>query len=161
MKNLLSKMCCNKDIGLVLIRIALGSVFIVHGIAKVMDLQGTLGFFGSLGIPAILTYLVVVIEIFGGVMVLLGIYARIAAILIAFVMIGAIVTVKWSQGFSGGWEFDFVLLLNALALALIGSGSCSLVRKDVCCCGENCGSKTCDVPDTQNSSVPVSNQPKV
>ncbi len=134
MKNILSKICCNKDLALVLIRIALGSVFIVHGAQKLMALGATVNGFSMMGVPAILTYLVVAIELIGGIMVLLGVYARIAGVLIACVMIGAVILVKWNMGFLGGWEFDLVLFLNALAIAIVGSGSYSVCKKDVCLC---------------------------
>lgn len=151
MKNLLNKVCCNKDIALVIIRIALGSVFIVHGWAKVADLAGTAGFFTSIGLPAYLAYVVAFIELIGGIMIVLGVYARIAAILVAAVMVGAIVSLKWAKGFSGGWEFDFVLLLNALALIVAGSGCFSLLRKDVCGCASNTCVKSCDADSAANT----------
>lgn len=154
MKNLFNKVCCNNDIALVIIRIALGSVFIVHGWAKVADLAGTAGFFASIGLPAYLAYVVAFIELIGGIMIVLGVYARIAAIFVAAVMIGAIVSLKWAKGFSGGWEFDLVLLLNAIALFVTGSGRFSLLRKDICCCESNTCVKSCDTASAANTNAP-------
>lgn len=53
-------------LGLVLVRIMLGVSMLVHGIAKATDLQSTLSFFGSMGVPTFMTYLVIAIEIVGG-----------------------------------------------------------------------------------------------
>ncbi|WP_313628198.1 DoxX family protein [Enterococcus italicus] len=53
-------------LGLVLVRIMLGVSMLVHGIAKATDLQSTLSFFGRMGVPTFMTYLVIAIEIVGG-----------------------------------------------------------------------------------------------
>lgn len=111
-----------------LLRIALGAVFIVHGYAKLTGMDGTIGFFGNIGIPlpAFSAWLVALVEFLGGISVLLGIFTRISAGLIAIVMVVAMITVKFAQGFSGGWEFDFVLLMISLALVIKGDGEFSL-----------------------------------
>ncbi|MBD3274250.1 MAG: DoxX family membrane protein [Candidatus Marinimicrobia bacterium] len=111
-----------------LLRIALGAVFIVHGYAKLTGMDGTIGFFGKIGIPlpAFSAWLVALVEFLGGISVLLGIFTRISAGLIAIVMVVAMITVKFAQGFSGGWEFDFVLFMMALALVIKGDGEFSL-----------------------------------
>ncbi len=113
-------------LGLFLMRLGLGSVFVVHGWMKLTNLAGTVGFFSTLGIPAWLTYLVVFIEFFGGIAVILGLGTRAAGYLLSAVMLGAIATVKFKAGFVGGYEFDVVLLALALGLALTGAGGWSL-----------------------------------
>ncbi len=128
------KKCCphNPDAGLLLIRIGLAAVFIVHGWMKLSNIDATVGFFGSIGLPALLAWAVAIIEFVGGIMVLFGLYTCVAGGLLAAVMIGAIVTVKGSMGFVGGYEFDLVLLLTALGLASVGPGkytACSLLSK--------------------------------
>lgn len=112
----------------VLLRIALGAVFIVHGWDKLADIAGTAGFFGKVGIPAagFFAWVVAMVEFFGGLAVLVGFGTRIASALISCVMVVAIITVKFSQGFSGGWEFDFTLLMVALSLVILGSGPLSI-----------------------------------
>ncbi len=57
---------------------------------------------------------------------LTGLYTRIAAGLIAVVMIVAMITVKFAQGFVGGWEFDFTLFMVAVSLVLFGDGTPAL-----------------------------------
>lgn len=112
----------NSDWGLLLVRVALGVVFIAHGVVKFMDLAGTGGFFESLGLPAFMATVIAVVETFGGLGVLFGIYPRISAGAIAIVMAGAIVLVKFQMGFLGGYELDFTLLLAALAVLVAGGG---------------------------------------
>lgn len=118
----------NPDLGLLLVRVALGLVFIVHGWQKVSNLTGTVGFFGSIGLPAFLAYVVAAIEFLGGLAILLGIWTRVVGVLLAAVMVGAIVTLKFKAGFSGGYEFDLTLLLIALAMSFSGPGRYAISR---------------------------------
>lgn len=116
------------DLGILLIRLGLGVVFLVHGTQKLTSLSSTVEFFGMLGIPAILTYLVVAIEFLGGIAMILGLCARLAGLLIAAVMVGAIFLVTLGEGFTGGYEYNLVLLLAALGIAFLGAGKYSLAR---------------------------------
>lgn len=108
--------------GLLLIRLAVGGVFLAHGVAKVLSLDMTVSFFMTIGLPAILAYVVTAIELLGGLAILLGVGTQIAGILVALVMVGAIFTVKGKMGFLGGYELDLTLLLAALSLAVAGPG---------------------------------------
>src|SRR3989344_590918 len=116
----------NPDLGLLLIRLALAAVFLVHGIQKLSNLSGTGMFFGKVGIAPFFAYIVAAVETLGGLAMLLGVFTGVAGVLIAIVMACAIYFVKFSKGFSGGWEFDLTLLLAALGVALSGSGKYSL-----------------------------------
>lgn len=116
------------DLGLFLVRFGLGLVFAIHGWAKFSALGGTVGFFGSLGLPAAAAYLVSAIELVGGVALILGLFARWAALGVAAVMVGAMVLLKLKAGFLGGYEFDLMLFLAALGIALAGSGKYALKK---------------------------------
>ncbi len=111
-----------------LIRIGLAAVFIVHGWDKLMDISGTTGFLGKVGVPfpSVTAWLVTLFEFVGGLLVLVGWRTKLGATAIAIVMVGAIITVKFSQGFAGGWEKDFVLFLMAISLLFSGPGSPSV-----------------------------------
>lgn len=115
--------------GMLLIRVALGALFLAHGIQKFTDLSGVEGFFDSLGFPApaALALLVALVETLGGLAIILGVGLKIAAALIAVVMVVAIVTVKFSQGFFGGYELDMVLLLVSIGLLLAHPGEFALM----------------------------------
>jgi len=127
------------NLGIFLLRLALGVVFLLHGSQKLFGafggggIGGTAGFFGSLGAsPAMMWAVIVgVIEFFGGIALVLGILSRLAAIALAVDMVMAIALFNWSHGFftetpRGGWEFDLVLLVALLGVALVGPGSVSL-----------------------------------
>jgi putative oxidoreductase len=103
-----------------LIRLGLGAVFIVHGLPKLLRTEAVAHIFRQVGLPAPywLALAVGVIELVGGALLLAGYQMRLASALLALVMLGAIATVKFARGFVGGWEFDLVLLLNALSLFL-------------------------------------------
>ncbi len=112
-----------------ILRIALAAVFIVHGWSKISgDMGQLIATFGNMGIPIapVTTWVVTIVEFFGGILVLLGLYTRYAALLIGIDMVGAMVFVKFAKGFRGGWEFDLALLAIALALVLLGDGTLAL-----------------------------------
>ncbi len=108
-----------------LLRISLASVFIYHGVVKVMDL----GVFSQMvGLSTPVAVLVTLAEIAGGVGILVGAFTndlitRLAGLAIVPVMIGAIVMVHWGRWdfMAGGMEFQVVLLLTALFFLLMGN----------------------------------------
>ncbi len=114
--------CSCPDGGLLSIRIGLAAVFIVHGAMKLADVTATMAGFDAMGLPSWLGVVVGIIELLGGVAMLLGMYVKYAGYALAAVMIGAILSVKWKMGFVGGWEFDFILLAASLGLAWTGAG---------------------------------------
>lgn len=111
------------DVGLLLMRIALAIVFFYHGATKFMALKPMQGFFASLGMPGWIAGLVAVLEICAAVAMLLGVWVRAAGFVLAAIMVGAIVLVKFSVGFNGGYEFELSLLLIALGLTFTKAGS--------------------------------------
>lgn len=119
----------NADLGLLLMRLALGAVFIAHGWAKVQGIEGVVVFFGSLGLPAVLAYVVTAIELVAGIAMVLGAFTGVAGVLLAAVMIGALCTAKLGRPLVGGYELDLALLAMAIGVALIGPGAYSLRKK--------------------------------
>jgi len=120
---------------LFILRIVLGLTFLIHGIAKFqMGLGNVAGWFESIGVAGVLGYVVAFIELIGGVALILGFGTRVISALLAFVMLGAIFTVKLPAGFMGngqtaGYELDVALLSVALALCLSGSQLFALDNK--------------------------------
>lgn len=118
------------------VRLALGAVFIAHGGQKLFGLWGGGGlqaFAGnleSMGLKPAMAWALLAGcgEFFGGLMVLLGIYARIGALLISVVMGVAVWKVHWPHGFLGdhGYEYNVALLGLSLCLLFGGSGKWSL-----------------------------------
>lgn len=108
------------------LRIFAGITFIAHGLPKFEDVAGTQGFFGTVGIPPELVVPIGLLEVIGGIFLLVGVLTRITSALLVMDMIGAILIVKLSKGFVGGYELDLLLLAMALSLILTGPGRISI-----------------------------------
>lgn len=121
------------DLGLVILRLGLGIIFVAHGAQKLLGLWGgdgwtaTLtGFEENLGIPQWLGMVAIVTEFFGGIAVIVGALTRLAALGLAATMIVAMAKVHLKDGFflsDGGIEYNVALLAMALALVFAGGGA--------------------------------------
>ncbi|WP_129643001.1 DoxX family protein [Peristeroidobacter agariperforans] len=126
----------NDNTGKLILRLALGILILLHGIAKIKGGVGGLsGAVTAAGLPAFVTYGVYVGEVLAPILVLLGWYCRIGAGLIAINMLFAIALVHQAEltviGKTGGWalELQGMFLFTAIALALLGPGRFSLNGK--------------------------------
>jgi putative oxidoreductase len=108
------------------IRILAGITFIVHGLPKFENVAGTQGFFGSVGLPPELAIPIGLLEVIGGIFLLVGIVTRIATALFIIEMIGATLLVKISKGFVGGYELELLLTAVCISLLLTGPGRVSI-----------------------------------
>lgn len=108
------------------LRVSLGITFLTHGLQKIAGFEGIVTFFVSIGLPAMLAYVVTAIETVGGACLIVGLFTRTAAAAIIMVMLGAIFSVKIGKGFINGYEFEVSLLTTAVALVLSGSNIFSL-----------------------------------
>jgi uncharacterized membrane protein YphA (DoxX/SURF4 family) len=72
------------------LRVALGASFLAHGLQKISGFDGIVKWFVSIGLPAILAYVVTTIETVGGALLIVGLFTSVAAAGIMFVMLGAI-----------------------------------------------------------------------
>ena len=140
-----SKYSC-KDWGLLVLRLALGGIFLAHGVQKLGNMEMVIGFFGMLGMPAFLAYFVAIVEAVAGLAMIIGLFTRFAGWLLAIIMLVAIFKVKLSKGFfgPGGYEYDVALLAMSLALSCVGPGALSLKSCCKCggksmCCTSGCG----------------------
>ncbi len=142
----------NKSLALLLIRVALGIVFIYHGWSKIQDISGTMNFFASIGFSgAFWTYLVAYVEFIGGIAMLLGVRVREVSVLFVATMTVAIYAVHFKNGFNvmvGGYEYPLTLLLASLAMIFAGSGKYTVLQevshKAMCePCGKNKGACKC------------------
>ncbi len=146
-------------IGLFLLRIALGVIFIAHGGQKVLGLWGGPGMevfaqhLQTLGIPPAMAYVSAYTEFVGGILLVLGFATRFASLAIAINMIVATWKVHLVNGFfinwfnvegkGHGYEFNLALIAMALCLAFTGAGKISLdVGAKICpfekkCCGSS------------------------
>lgn len=119
-------------IGVLILRVALGAVFIVHGGQKLfmMGPSGTGEMLVQMGVPAatVIGPLLSVIEPLAGIGVLLGLLTRLAALAIACDMLGAILTFHIHHGFFVPIGVEFVMMncASGLALAILGAGPFSI-----------------------------------
>ena len=118
--------------GITILRFVVGIVFLAHGGQKlfVWGFGNVAGFMGKIGIPAPMLAAVVVtmVEFFGGLALVLGLFTRWAAALLALDMLVAIITVHLTGGFflPAGAEFALTLFAANAALVLLGSGEGSV-----------------------------------
>jgi putative oxidoreductase len=108
------------------IRILAGITFMAHGLPKFGDIIGTQGFFGNIGLPPELALPIGLLEVIGGIFLIVGILTRISAALLIIDMIGAIVLVRLPEGFVDGYELELLLIAISVSLLLTGPGRMSL-----------------------------------
>lgn len=119
----------NADLAALLLRVGMGVMFLAHGLVlKVLTFTpaGTAQYFVSIGYPGALAYLVIALEIVGGLALILGIGSRWVALALVPVLLGATLEhVGNSWVFSaegGGWEFPVFWTLALVVQALLGDG---------------------------------------
>jgi putative oxidoreductase len=112
-----------------LLRLTLGFLFLAHLSLKlfVFTPAGTAKFFGSLGLPSELAYVIMIGEALGGIALILGIWTRVVAIAATPILLGAIFTVHGPAGFwftnpHGGWEYPAFWTVALVVQALLGDG---------------------------------------
>jgi putative oxidoreductase len=124
-------------LGLLLVRVVVGVLFIGHGSQKLFGWfggygpKGTGGWMESVGIkPGVLMAVFAgLLELVGGTLLTVGLLTPLAGILIALAMIGAIIKVHYKNGVwitANGYEYTLVLFTVAVGIALIGAGDYSL-----------------------------------
>ena len=126
----------NADLAALILRVALGALFLAHASLKIFVFTpaGTAGFFQSIGLPGPLAYLVIAIEVLGGIALIAGFRTRIVSLVLIPVLLGAIATVHFSAGFffsnaNGGWEFPAFWIVALVVQALLGDGAAAVGTK--------------------------------
>ena len=119
-------------LGIALVRIITGVIFIAHGYMKffVMGIAGTTGFFSQVGVPApsLMAPFVATLEVAGGIALVIGLLTRLAALGLAIDMLVAILLVRLKGGFfaPNGAEFEILLCVACVALVIAGAGALSV-----------------------------------
>jgi putative oxidoreductase len=107
-----------------MMRVVLGILFLAHGISKFqMGLSNVEAWFDSMGVPGFMAYVVAVLELVGGVLLIVGLFTRYVSALFIVMLLGAIVTMKLSAGLLGnsqmaGYELDLSFMLVAMYLSI-------------------------------------------
>jgi len=124
--------------GALLLRVALGILLLAHFALKyfVFAPAGTAQFFTSIGLPAALAYVTMLVELVAGIALVLGVWARLAALAAVPVLLGAILFVHGSNGFlfsapHGGWEFPAFWAAALIVQALVGDGALALLPTSI------------------------------
>jgi len=124
--NFLARM---QALGLLVLRAALGVIFITHGYPKLIRSNVEMQhLFAQHGLPAQFVYVAGVLEAFGGALLVLGLFTRPAALLLALEMTVAIYKMHSTGGILAVhlYEFPFALAAACFALATVGAGAISI-----------------------------------
>ncbi|NOU62794.1 DoxX family membrane protein [Paenibacillus sp. LMG 31461] len=118
----------------IIMRVVIGIIFIMHGIDKLqMGLSNVEAWFSSIGIPGFVAYFVAILELVGGIMLIVGLFTRYVSGLFVIMLMGAIVTTKLSVGLLGdgqmaGYELDLGFMLVLLYLVVGEQSTLSVDR---------------------------------
>lgn len=122
----------NAALAALLLRVSLGILFLAHGLLEVLvfTVPGTVQYFESIGYPGFFAYLVILGEIGGGLLLILGAWTRLVALALLPILIGATLQ-HTGQGWlfsspGGGWEFPAFWTIALLVQALLGAGAFAL-----------------------------------
>jgi putative oxidoreductase len=122
----------SSSIGIALIRVMVGVVYVAHGGLKLfsMGIDGTTAFMASqhIPLPLVSAVLVTATELLGGLALIAGLGTRLIAWPLAFAMVVAVTMVHFAGGFfaPAGFEYPLTLLVASIGLGLTGSGAFAL-----------------------------------
>ncbi len=119
------------------VRVIVGVIMAAHGLQKLLAGPGNFGgFLAQLGVPAptLMGYVVTLVELLGGILLIIGLFSRLAALLLTIDLVVAILLVKVNVGLiappqqGAGAELDLALIAGFLVIVFAGPGSLSLDR---------------------------------
>ncbi len=115
-----------------LLRVSLGTLALAHGLLKIVVFTpaGTVGFFASHGLPAMLAYATIAVEVVGGIALIAGVFTRYVSLAMIPILLGA-VFVHSGAGWlfsneGGGWEFPAFWAVALAVQAMLGDGAFAL-----------------------------------
>lgn len=128
----------DNDLGLLVLRLSTGGLMLFHGVSKLINGVGPIGeMLAALGLPSFIAYGSLLVELVASLIMVLGLWTRVAAAAMVFNMFIAILMAHMSVIFSltpeGGWaiELPMLYLLPALALVFTGGGRYALTRNNI------------------------------
>jgi putative oxidoreductase len=123
----------SQDAGKLVLRVVLGLLILLHGLFKLTHGVGPIvGMVGKAGLPSAFGYAVYIGEVIAPLLLIAGLWTRIAALVVAINMVVALSLVHMQQIFTlnqqGGWaiELQGMYLFSAIAVALLGAGRYSV-----------------------------------
>ena len=112
-------------VALLLLRVFYGALFVIHGWPKVRDIMGNAKNFEGMGFRPGLLWgtIVALLEFFGGLAIIFGLFTQVFGLLLAVQMgVATVWKIRSKQKFTGGYELDLALIFIGLALATMGGG---------------------------------------
>jgi putative oxidoreductase len=131
-RSLLTATLSQQQLGIAIVRIFTGIAFMAHGWQKVFQFgfAGVTGAFTQMGVPmpGVMGPFIALLELLGGLALIIGLLTRLAALGLMFDMLGAMLLVHLKGGFflPAGYEYALLLFANSLALVVGGPGSLSV-----------------------------------
>jgi putative oxidoreductase len=123
----------SEDLGKLILRATLAIMILFHGVAKIINGVGFVtALVAKVGLPPALGYLVYIGEVIAPLLILFGVWTRLAALVVAINMVVAVFLVHTGESFTlaktGGWalELQAMFLASAIAVALLGAGRYSI-----------------------------------
>jgi putative oxidoreductase len=123
------------DLGPLAVRVIVGTIMAAHGLQKVQAGPANFGaFLGQMGVPlpTLMGYVVTLVEVVGGVLLIVGLLSRLAALVLTIDLVVAILLVKVNVGFlsppqgGAGAELELALIAGFLVILLAGPGRLSV-----------------------------------
>ena len=111
-----------RALALLSIRVLVAFVFLWHGLPKALDFPMAMDKFIAIGLPGFLGPITGWVEVIASAMLIVGFMTREAAIVLAIVILGALITVQFPGGMSAALERDLLILVASFALAAFGPG---------------------------------------
>ena len=146
--NSLSRFWYQRSLGLLLIRVATGFIFLEHGWSKIHNVGMVSGMMVHMGVvaPSFFGPFISWLEVLGGLMMIFGILTRPVAVALGIEMLFAIFLTGFGHGL-GAHDLELMLMASSFGIALAGSGRFSLYRMECAhCAGMLCkGGEDCPV----------------
>lgn len=137
--NVLNKHFHSPALGLFIIRLIAGLIFVYAGVVKLMDVPMTAGFFATVGLGTAWVYIVAILEIIGGASFILGIFSRVFGLILAVIMAVATILSAKTGGINMA-QTPLIMLAVSVAVLLSGCGRysvCGWRHKDCSDCKNN------------------------
>jgi putative oxidoreductase len=129
-----SRLTFNRSLGLLIVRVAVGSIFFSHGLMKVQNIAKTVAMFHGFGFPPIVAVFIAWLEVVGGAALAFGIAPRIFGALFGIEMLVAVFLVTRMHGFQGLLGMEMLLAAVSFGIMLIGSGRYALYTMECATC---------------------------
>lgn len=122
-----------EDLGKLILRLGLGILLLLHGLAKMNNgVDWLVGMLSAQGLPGFVAYGVYIGEVIAPILIILGFYTRIGGLIAVINMLFAIGLVHMNElftlGNSGGWSLELqgLFLFGSLAIVFLGAGTYSM-----------------------------------